>query len=492
MKQQESPAAIPKIPPLRRGFLRYIGSVFADVLALVLIHLLFRQQFIPAPMVFYSIIGGVSHATQVPGLDWFIVLATAMIAILHISGFYRQRLPFWEEARALVKACLIAAFCDFAVLLLSGHPVNTMLLLSGWMLTIGALFISRYSVRRILWAWGYWQMPVVIIGDGHNLLETARALNSEQQLGYNISLAICIDAEGAAIAPQLGIPYHLIESDKVLDLIEQLGPLHAIIALEQAQLPKFRPLLMNLGQYPHILEIIPPLTGVPLYGTDLIYLFGQEVLLLRTRNNLDRRLPRVVKRVFDLVAASLLVLVLSPLFVYLAWRIRKESGSPVFYVQQRIGRHGQFFPCIKFRSMVHNAEEVLTRWSRDNPELYRQYHETKKLRDDPRITPIGKVIRTYSLDELPQLFNVLRGEMSLVGPRPILEREQSEYGVGIANYHRVSPGLTGLWQISGRAETSFQDRANYDDWYIKNWSIWFDLVILVRTITVVFNRNGAY
>lgn len=492
MDQSDADTHIYEIPPLRRGFLRYAGGLCADITALALVHFLFRQIHVPAPMVFYSIRDGAAHSTQIPGLDWFVLLAAGMIGVLHISGFYRQRLPFWEEARALVKASLITALCDLLVLLMSGHQASIVLLLVGWALVIASLFLCRYAVRRVLWALGYWQMPVVIIGDGENLVETVRALNSEQQLGYNISLAICVGDGGAAVAPKLGVPCYLVDDDQVAAFVSRQQSLHAVVALEQVQAPKFRSLLIELGQHPHILEIIPPLAGVPLYGTDLVYLFGREVVMLRTRNNLERRFPRIFKRIFDIVAVTILVVLLSPLLAYLAWRIRRESGSPVFYVQDRVGRGGRLFPCMKFRSMVHDAEAVLARWQQENPLIYQEYLRTKKLRDDPRVTPIGRIIRAYSLDELPQLFNVLRGEMSLVGPRPILEREKAEYGLGIVNYQRVAPGLTGLWQISGRSETSFQDRADYDDWYIKNWSIWFDLVILVRTISVVFGRCGAY
>ena len=142
--------------------------------------------------------------------------------------------------------------------------------------------------------------------------------------------------------------------------------------------------------------------------------------------------------------------------------------------------------------MVIDAESRLRQYLTTHPELHAEYQRNFKLRDDPRVTRIGRLLRRTSLDELPQLFNVLRGQMSLVGPRPLLDRELECYGDGFALYRQVHPGITGLWQTSGRSETTFAERASLDAWYVKNWSLWYDIVILLRTVKVVFWREGAY
>jgi undecaprenyl-phosphate galactose phosphotransferase len=214
--------------------------------------------------------------------------------------------------------------------------------------------------------------------------------------------------------------------------------------------------------------------------------------MLRVRDNLARFSPRITKRFFDLVAASLLVVILSPLLLYIAWRIRREDGGPVFFIQGRVGRRGRQFGCLKFRSMVMDAEDRLKQYLHSHPDLAAEYEINFKIRDDPRVTRIGKLLRRGSLDELPQLFNVLRGDMSLVGPRPLLERELDRYGENICLYRLVHPGITGLWQVSGRSETTFDERAHLDAWYVKNWTLWYDIVILLRTIKVVLRRDGAY
>jgi len=205
-------------------------------------------------------------------------------------------------------------------------------------------------------------------------------------------------------------------------------------------------------------------------------------------------LARFVKRAFDVGAATLLLLLVAPLFAWVAWRIRREDGAPVLFTQMRVGRGGREFRFLKFRSMVRDADAILGRWRTEEPELYRRYVENNfKLPEDPRVMRVGRWLRRSSLDELPQLINVLRGEMSLVGPRPLLARELPYYSAeALELYAAVPPGITGLWQISGRSGTSFKERAACDVRYVGNWSLWRDLVILVRTIPVVLRRDGAY
>ena len=184
-------------------------------------------------------------------------------------------------------------------------------------------------------------------------------------------------------------------------------------------------------------------------------------------------------------------MLLSPLLVYLSLRI-KSDGESAFFLQDRVGKQGKAFKCIKFRSMHIDAEAKLTRMLKENPKLNEEWQRNFKLADDPRVTPIGKTIRRYSLDELPQLINVLKGDMSLVGPRPLLFNELDRYGEAIDVYQLVAPGITGVWQVSGRSDTSFEQRREMDEWYIRNWNVYYDLLCLFRTIGVVLGSKGAY
>ena len=239
--------------------------------------------------------------------------------------------------------------------------------------------------------------------------------------------------------------------------------------------------------------IVPSLRRLPLYGLSTNYFFGKDLLLLQVRNNLARLPQRIFKRSLDMVGAVLLTLLLSPVFLMFAFLIWKEDRGPVFFRQVRVGRWGRDFTCWKFRTMVVDAEDQMERWKEENPVLLARYCESNfKLQADPRVTRIGAWMRRNSLDELPQLFNVLLGDMSLVGPRPLLHRELPNYGAVISLYERVRPGITGLWQISGRSHTTFAERVSYDEWYIKNWTVWYDLVILLQTVWVLLRGQGAY
>jgi len=197
-----------------------------------------------------------------------------------------------------------------------------------------------------------------------------------------------------------------------------------------------------------------------------------------------------IKSAFDFVAAAVLLVLLLPVFVVLGLLIRLDGG-PAMFSHRRVGTGGRRFQCLKFRSMVLDANAVLARLLRDDPAAAEEWAATQKLRNDPRITPIGRVLRKTSLDELPQLINVLRGEMSLVGPRPIVEDEVSRYGDQFRYYTAARPGMTGLWQVSGRSETTYDDRVRLDVRYVREWSLRQDIAILLKTVLVVIQRRGA-
>ena len=190
---------------------------------------------------------------------------------------------------------------------------------------------------------------------------------------------------------------------------------------------------------------------------------------------------------------SLIILTLaSPLYIAIAIAIKQDSSGPIFYRQTRIGRKGRPFKAWKFRTMVPNADQVLKEYLISHPELRANWVQDRKLKYDPRITRLGRWLRRTSLDELPQLWNVLRGEMSLVGPRPIVHDEVKLYEEKFELYTQVLPGLTGLWQVSGRNNITYQERVNLDAYYVRNWSVWLDIYILIRTVWVVLMGVGAY
>ncbi|MDK2122977.1 sugar transferase [Parachitinimonas caeni] len=202
-------------------------------------------------------------------------------------------------------------------------------------------------------------------------------------------------------------------------------------------------------------------------------------------------IQRLAKRLLDIIGAGILLILLLPVFMVVSLIIRSHGGTAIFG-HKRVGRAGQPFVCYKFRTMIPNADQRLKELLAHDPAAREEWERDFKLKDDPRITPIGAILRQTSLDELPQLWNVLIGDMSLVGPRPIVEAEMPRYGADIDLYLSVRPGLTGLWQVSGRNNMSYTERVALDSYYVNNWSLFGDIKIIFKTALVVVRGDGAY
>ncbi|MES5097771.1 sugar transferase [Agrobacterium sp. BA1120] len=200
----------------------------------------------------------------------------------------------------------------------------------------------------------------------------------------------------------------------------------------------------------------------------------------------------IAKRSFDVSSALLALLVLSPIFLMIMALVKFSDRGPAFYGHRRVGHNGRSFHCLKFRTMVMNGDEVLRQYLSANPDAAEEWKSTRKLKDDPRVTAIGTVLRKLSLDELPQLINIIRGEMSVVGPRPVVDEELNYYESAASYYLSTRPGLTGLWQISGRNDVSYKARVDFDTQYVRNWSMMQDVFIIVKTIPAVCMSRGSY
>ena len=280
-----------------------------------------------------------------------------------------------------------------------------------------------------------------------------------------------------------------------------LGRPHVVVALELDEMAGREGLIERLSFLHGDIDIISPLRGLPINNTRATHFFSRDLLSLRIHNNLGRPLPRLLKRGFDLAAAGALLALLAPLMAAVALRLRLGAGgrgadgrgAPVLFAHARVGRGGATFRCLQFRSMVPDARQALERLLAADPAARAEWERDHKLKDDPRVTPFGRLLRRTSLDELPQLWNVLRGDMSLVGPRPVVPAELERYGEAAVYYLQVRPGLTGLWQVSGRSDVDYERRVALDAWYVRNWTLWYDLLILLKTLLVVPSRGaGAY
>jgi Undecaprenyl-phosphate galactose phosphotransferase WbaP len=236
--------------------------------------------------------------------------------------------------------------------------------------------------------------------------------------------------------------------------------------------------------------MVPQTDALPAFAFEATRCFGQDPMLLSYRNGLARPASRFIKAAIDVTVASLMLVVSSPLFLILGV-VSRLDGGPTLFAHRRVGAGGRPFYCLKFRTMVVDADRVLVGALTRDAALAAEWAASRKLVNDPRVTRIGRFLRKTSLDELPQLINVLRLEMSLVGPRPIVDSEVPLYGEAIAQYYATRPGITGLWQVSGRSNTSYARRVQLDVWYVNNWTVWNDITVLLKTIPAVLGRHGA-
>ena len=409
-----------------------------------------------------------------------LVLVGVLIAFAR-NGHYWRRMPFWSALRDMfaisIAALLCAGFLEY-----SGHQHDSRIfLVLTWLMfpVIAALF--RVLARSLLDRFGLWQMPVLIVGSGDAAKHAKTALHSEPGLGYRV--VNTVDAEALLYSE------HLNESAHWRRLLQRRNADMLVLALDTND-GSARVLTEALVRARVPFSTMPRLDGLPVLGFGQTSFFSHDTVMFSYRNNLAKPGARAAKIVFDLSASSLLLLLAVPVLLAVAVAV-KLDGGPVLFSHPRIGANGREFPCFKFRSMVPDAETVLRQSLATDPHLANEWANAQKLRRDPRVTTVGRFLRATSLDELPQLFNVLRLEMSLVGPRPIVRAEVARYAEDIAYYYETRPGLTGLWQVSGRSDTSYRQRVQLDTWYVKNWSVWHDVAILAKTIPTVLKRQGA-
>ncbi|TXE52925.1 MULTISPECIES: undecaprenyl-phosphate galactose phosphotransferase WbaP [Serratia] len=422
------------------------------------------------------------------------ILAQVIISLVCVAWFwvrlrhYTYRKPFWFELKEIIRTLLIFAVLDLAFVAFSKWNFSRSVWFLSWVLIICMVPLGRFLTKRLLDKFGYWKKQTIIIGSKKNAFEAYAALQSEVILGFDVSAFVCIDEP--CKDNYFGVP--VINSEDKLWTVVDVQNTQFIVALEFEQHALRDRWLKNLAKHNcRSVSVIPTLRGVPLYGTDMSFIFSHEVMILRVSNNLAKRTSRLTKRIFDIFGSLAIMIILSPVLAFLAYMVSRDGGKPI-YGHERVGHNGKKFKCLKFRSMVTNSKEVLDELLNSDVDARAEWERDFKLKNDPRITKIGAFIRKTSLDELPQLWNVFIGEMSLVGPRPIIEDELARYAGDVDYYYMAKPGMTGLWQVSGRNDIDYDTRVYFDAWYVKNWALWNDIVILFKTISVVLKRDGAY
>ena len=425
----------------------------------------------------------------------FALSALFAVALFFMAqGHYVRRRPFWEELRGVVNTLAAAAAINAVLTLVAKQYVPVTQYLASWTAAIVLIPAGRYLLRNYLLRIGLWQRPTIIVGTGPNAVEAWAALASEPLMGFEVVAFVSLSGTTGTDAPAPALPSGAsvpVEPASAWD-IERLMRHQVVIALEGSDGGEQAEWLARLARAGHReVFIAPTLRGLALQGMEITHFFRHELLLLGLRNNLARKGPRLLKRVFDVTASLLLLCLLAPFLAWIAIRIRL-SGGPAIFTHARVGRDGRVFPCYKFTTMVPDADQVVQQLLETDPQARREWEREFKLKNDPRVTRLGQALRKTSLDELPQIWNVLKGDMSLVGPRPVVPEELQRYGDDRSFYLQVRPGITGLWQISGRNDVDYGYRVSLDTWYVRNWSLWYDLAILMKTVSVVLGRKGAY
>lgn len=413
-------------------------------------------------------------------LHHFQFLHSKLLLIVFFMGAYRLaiqvahysiRQPFWDELRDLLVTVALMALAHITLLMVVGSKLPVDLLIASWLAAGITLPLARHLMRQCLRKLKLWHVPVMLVGEGPNSHDAKLALQSDSALGYRICQQLMPDANGAWL---LAHPHALVA-----------------VALEPDESLLLDRTLRQLTTASRDYLVVPSLRGLPLQGLVSQHTLSHEVLLLRASNHLKQLPSQIMKRLFDYTGAIMLTLVLLPVLLVLVARLARENG-PILFWHDRVGWQGKIFRCPKFRTMTVDAdaqlEALLNRCEKSRDE----WETTRKLRNDPRVTRLGSFLRKTSLDELPQLWCVLKGDMSLVGPRPVTAAEMPHYAENKTYYEQVLPGITGLWQVSGRSEADYTTRVALDVWYVRNWSLWTDVVILLKTASVVIQRKGAY
>jgi undecaprenyl-phosphate galactose phosphotransferase len=412
------------------------------------------------------------------------------VALLAYEGMYVKRLPFWQSSQRLLKVAACASALLLGFLYFSGQAAQvsrTFVFISG-ILNFLYLAVFRHYARRLLALLGIWRRPLIIVGAGKTAELLAASFERDADKGYQIHGLIEDHPQERPLAKRY--PY-LGTFPQAEAAVAASGVKDVLVAAPGLGKEQLLALVQRIQPYATNVMVVPDLPGIPLNNLTIDTVLSDKIVVLGVRNNLKITYNRLLKRGFDLVSSLAGLIILAPVLLAIAAAIYLYSPGPVIFAHTRVGIDGRPFRCYKFRSMVTNAQQVLADYLAANSAARREWAENFKLRDDPRVTPIGRFLRKSSLDELPQLFNVLTGDMSLVGPRPIVKDEIAKYGDLIADYYRVRPGITGFWQVNGRSDVDYETRVGMDSWYVRNWSFWLDIILLSRTFKVVMSGKGA-
>ncbi|MBR3623538.1 MAG: undecaprenyl-phosphate galactose phosphotransferase WbaP [Selenomonadaceae bacterium] len=455
--------------------LDYLLLISAELVALFL-----RRDVIP---------GG--ENLDIPGVYLFIIVPSIFLAFLHASRIPLRQLPSWRIFQHSFWSVFYSVV-TIALLLYFGKVGGDVSRLFAGLTGIFAFFflsVGRYIFRELLNRLHFFETTVLFIGMGRTAELVLDSFNGMGGGGYRVLGFLDDNPKSRKLKRKYRVLGKFKHLERVIHLTKVKNVIITAPGLKNADLvdlvARVRPLVENVA-------FVPDFVGAPVENLVAESLGESGVIFLRVKNNLAKAYNRAFKRLFDLILTLSGMVFVLPIGILICLLIRLDSKGPVIFSHRRIGQNGKEFNCYKFRSMVVDSEKVLKELLANDPAAKEEWEREFKLKDDPRITKIGRFLRKTSLDELPQLINVLKGEMSLVGPRPIVEAEIAKYGEYFADFCLVPPGMTGVWQVNGRSDTTYPERVQMDSWYVKNWSPWIDIIYLIKTFAVVIKGKGAY
>ncbi len=424
----------------------------------------------------------------------FIFFAAAtIILIFTFEKLYIKRYSFWEETRRLFKGLSLAFILMVMVDMIPGtfRQFSRMIIMIAWLTSFFLFPLFRLFIKKMFRKTGLWRKNVLILGTNPTAQRVAKEIIKNDTLCYEVA--------GFLSEHQRPMGQPLFEGIKVVGRLEQLSR-------ELCRALNVKDIFIALPDFPHkeliriakmcegmaeTIKIVPDISTLYTLGAELENV--GDIISVSVTRNLAKPWNILVKYTYELILASLAFLLFVPVFMIVALAIRLDSPGPILFKQSRLGKKNKSFIIYKFRSMFIDNEHRLSLYFQTHPEARTEWSRFRKLKHcDPRVTRVGRFIRTRSLDELPQLLNIIKGDMSLVGPRPYLLPEQEQVGDMSTFISSVRPGMTGFWQIRGRNSLSFDERVFMDDFYIRNWSLWLDIVILLKTIKVILKREGAF
>lgn len=420
-------------------------------------------------------------------LWWVPAIFIVMIAY---KNLYTLKKPFWHESRRLILSCFFTLLIVLSIVSLGkmSNYVSRLFLIILFIYMVIFVTLFRYIMKTKVLNKRFFAESLVIIGCSNYLDNVKNSIIRENGLCFYVVGVVLTDT-----------PDNYTGSQKVLGNIKDIEKIIAEYNISSAVVIKneidksFENVLNNLQIKLNKLLIVLDSQGIGFSNTEAVQLLQTGLNYLQINNNFKSLLNSIVKRCSDIILSIIMLPFLMVIIIIIAVLIKATSRGSVFYGHTRVGRNGKTFKVLKFRSMYQDADERLREILKNNEEARHEWNTYYKLKNDPRITKVGRFLRKSSLDELPQIFNVLKGDMSFVGPRPVIQDELDKYYRELSSYYyMVRPGITGLWQISGRNELNYDERVAKDAWYVLNWSIWLDLVILFKTPGVVFKKKGAY